>query len=255
MENHVSQQLSAYLTAAALGAASAMCYDLLRTVRLRRRRNRRLTGALDAVYIAVQGLLLLWFALRIGQGELRLYMLTGMALGALLYGLTLPPLLRPLWDFWLDAAVQCCRLLCRPAAILACWVKKAAAFLKKTFPFHRACATIKRKGRLCRRQKGEGDHGAEEETTQKAEQYRAGHGTGRVDPGSGRGDHQRLRPPEGGAGPGGGPHPAAAGKTQENQALQSDLDKKDDQEFIKALARDLLGLAEEGERIFYDVND
>ena len=85
MENHVSQQLSAYLTAAALGAASAMCYDLLRTVRLRRRRNRRLTGALDAVYIAVQGLLLLWFALRIGQGELRLYMLTGMALGALLY--------------------------------------------------------------------------------------------------------------------------------------------------------------------------
>ena len=41
-------------------------------------------------------------------------------------------------------------------------------------------------------------------------------------------------------------------KTQENQALQ---DKKDDQEFIKALARDLLGLAEEGERIFYDVND
>ena len=39
-------------------------------------------------------------------------------------------------------------------------------------------------------------------------------------------------------------------KAQENQALQSDLDKKDDQEFIKAL-----GLAEEGERIFYDVND
>lgn len=44
-------------------------------------------------------------------------------------------------------------------------------------------------------------------------------------------------------------------KAQENQALQSDLDKKDDQEFIKARARDLLGLAEEGERIFYDVND
>ena len=44
-------------------------------------------------------------------------------------------------------------------------------------------------------------------------------------------------------------------KAQENQARQSDLDKKDDQEFIKALARDLLGLAEEGERIFYDVND
>lgn len=37
--------------------------------------------------------------------------------------------------------------------------------------------------------------------------------------------------------------------------MRSDLAKKDDESFIKALARDLLGLAEEGERIFYDVND
>ena len=44
-------------------------------------------------------------------------------------------------------------------------------------------------------------------------------------------------------------------KKQENEALRSDLSKKDDPEFIKALARDLLGLAEDGERIFYDVND
>ena len=44
-------------------------------------------------------------------------------------------------------------------------------------------------------------------------------------------------------------------KTQEDEALRSDLSKKDDPDFIKGLARDLLGLAEEGERIFYDVND
>lgn len=44
-------------------------------------------------------------------------------------------------------------------------------------------------------------------------------------------------------------------KTQENEALRSDLSKKDDPDFIKGLARDLLGLTEEGERIFYDVND
>lgn len=44
-------------------------------------------------------------------------------------------------------------------------------------------------------------------------------------------------------------------KMQENEALRSDLSKKDDPDFIKGLARDLLGLAEEGERIFYDVND
>ena len=42
---------------------------------------------------------------------------------------------------------------------------------------------------------------------------------------------------------------------QENEALRSDLARKNNESFIKALARDLLGLAEEGERIFYDVND
>ena len=55
MENHVSQQLSAYLTAAALGAASAMCYDLLRTVRLRRR-NRR---AAVRIFVLITSLQLL----------------------------------------------------------------------------------------------------------------------------------------------------------------------------------------------------
>ena len=48
---------------------------------------------------------------------------------------------------------------------------------------------------------------------------------------------------------------ALAQQQQENDALRSDLEKKDDVNFIKALARDLLGLAEEGERIFYDVNE
>ena len=42
---------------------------------------------------------------------------------------------------------------------------------------------------------------------------------------------------------------------QENEALRSDLAKKDDPDFIKELARDQLGLAEEGERIFYDVTE
>ena len=42
---------------------------------------------------------------------------------------------------------------------------------------------------------------------------------------------------------------------EKNDALRADLEKKDDENFIKALARELLGLAEEGERIFYDVNE
>ena len=41
---------------------------------------------------------------------------------------------------------------------------------------------------------------------------------------------------------------------KENSALESDLGKANDKEFIKGLAKDQLGLAEDGERIFYDVN-
>ena len=39
-----------------------------------------------------------------------------------------------------------------------------------------------------------------------------------------------------------------------NASLQQDLARADDEEFIKELAREELGLAEPGERIFYDVN-
>ena len=43
-------------------------------------------------------------------------------------------------------------------------------------------------------------------------------------------------------------------QNQENSDLESDLGKANDKEFIKGLAKDQLGLAEDGERIFYDVN-
>ena len=92
----VSAQLAGYLTAAVLGLAAGAVYDLLRVVRLRRRRNRRLTHALDGLFVAALALVSLWFALRVGQGELRLFMLSAMALGALVYALagTLQELLR-----------------------------------------------------------------------------------------------------------------------------------------------------------------
>jgi cell division protein FtsL len=41
---------------------------------------------------------------------------------------------------------------------------------------------------------------------------------------------------------------------QENSSLQSALDRANDPDFIKELAREQLGLAENGERIFYDVS-
>ena len=46
----------------------------------------------------------------------------------------------------------------------------------------------------------------------------------------------------------------AAQVEQRKQENAADLGKSDDEEFVKDLARDQLGLAESGERIFYDVN-
>lgn len=131
----VSAQLWGYLTAAALGAAAAAVYDLLRPVRLRRRKNRRLTHVLDGVYLLAVAPALLWYALRVGEGELRLVMLSAMGLGALLYVLALSPLLRPLWDFWLGAAAATARLLWRPVSWMAALAKKIAAAGKKPFLF------------------------------------------------------------------------------------------------------------------------
>lgn len=42
---------------------------------------------------------------------------------------------------------------------------------------------------------------------------------------------------------------------QDNDALRDDLAHADDPDFIQDLARNELGLATDGERIFYDVNN
>lgn len=42
---------------------------------------------------------------------------------------------------------------------------------------------------------------------------------------------------------------------QENASLQADLNRADDPAIYKEKAREQLGLAQEGERIFYDVNN
>ncbi len=41
---------------------------------------------------------------------------------------------------------------------------------------------------------------------------------------------------------------------QENDSLRSDLEKADDEEFVKNKARQQLNMVEAGERIFIDVN-
>ena len=66
MENYVTAQLAALCKAVLLGWLSGCVYDLLRSVRLLRRRSRALTHTLDALYGAALLLVLLgsWWGVR-----------------------------------------------------------------------------------------------------------------------------------------------------------------------------------------------
>ena len=142
MGNYVTAQLVTFAHAALLGAVCAVVYDLLRSVRLLRRRSVLLTHALDGAYAALVLLAVFLFALRRGEGELRLYMLLAMALGAIFYFAALSTLLRPLWDFWASAAAAFLALLWKPLGIAAKGGKKFLIYIKKLFHFLCKCATI-----------------------------------------------------------------------------------------------------------------
>ena len=98
MEVYIRLQLQTAGAALALGWAAGLLYDLLRVVRLALRR-RCVTHVTDLVYVLMLGWALLRFALTIGQGELRLYVLPCAALGWMGYLFLFSGWLRPLWRF------------------------------------------------------------------------------------------------------------------------------------------------------------
>ena len=143
MEIYIGQQLKDLGAALLLGIALGTVYDLLRPVRLQRRDSKSLTNIVDGLYVLFVLLTIFLFALRIGQGELRLFMLFGCIGGMVFYFLLFSPLLRPLWDFWTDAAVRFLSLLWKPVALFVSGVKKVEKFTKKYFHFLCKYATIK----------------------------------------------------------------------------------------------------------------
>ena len=144
MENHVLEQLALLARSALLGTAGAALYDMLRSIRLRRRRDRLITHLLDGLYVVALLLAMGAFVLRLGDGELRLYMLLGTLLGAAAYYLLPAAALRPLWDFWVDVAAQTLRLLWMPVAFCLRLMKKFQQRAKKHFLFLRKYAKIKK---------------------------------------------------------------------------------------------------------------
>ena len=240
MENHIAAQALSLAISFAVGIVAAFLYDLLRSIRIRWKTFSPLTHTLDVLYVLAVLFLALWLALVVGEGKLRLYMITGAGAGALLWWIFPSRFLRTAWDFWMDAAVAFVRLLLRPLI----WCRN---FLKKVFSFFRKWFTINHKVE-------EKEALAVKKTARKANPLVLlviavlvvvlGVQILKV--------YQKVSFAKDEASQ---LEQQLAAQQQENDALRSDLSRAGDEDFIKRLARELLGLAEEGERIFYDVNE
>ena len=98
MEQPLLLQARQFLLSAALGAALGLHYDLLRGLR---RWARWLTHPLDLWFALSVLAANLWFALRIGGGQFRIFALVGSALGAAGYFAGPSRLLLPVFgSFW-----------------------------------------------------------------------------------------------------------------------------------------------------------
>ena len=142
MELYIRLQVQTIAAALALGAAAVLVYELLRTVRLNRRR-RWVPHLTDGVYGLAAFWALLRFTLSNGQGELRLYVLPCAALGALLSRQLLAPFFRSVWQFWWGAAAQTGRWLCRPVILFLHFCKKVLVLAQKNIAFLKKIGKIK----------------------------------------------------------------------------------------------------------------
>ena len=120
MGSTVSQQLLTFGWSILLGLAAGLLYDLLRPFRLR---LPRLTAVLDLLYCLVVGSAVFLFLLR-RTGELRMYLLLGIAGGAVVFFCAFSAILRPVWDFWVDTLASLLSLAALPLRWLKIFCKK-----------------------------------------------------------------------------------------------------------------------------------
>ena len=257
MENYAAEQLLSLLRAVLAGLAAGLAYDLLRALRLRRRRALLLTHLLDGLYVFFLSAVGLYLTLQVGEGELRLYLFFGAAGGALLWFSLPADLFRPLWDWWLDTVLSFLRFLWRPLARIFSLCRKLWLSAKKGFLFlkEHAIITLSRCGNVPLFHHGEEGRSMARSKTksrrtnpvfllvilvliivvlvQIVKVYTK---------------YDALKAEESAL------TEQAEALQQENDALRSDLAKKDDLAFWEQLARKFADMVKQGERIFIDPN-
>ena len=253
MENYVSAQLLLLGQAALLGMLGGVVYDLLRPLR-----RGRLIHLTDALFTGGGLVLMVWFLTAVSRGEARLFLLLGACGGAGLYFLLLAPLLWPLWDFWAAAAAAFGRLLALPLHFGVKLAKKIGNSMKKHFLFWKKYATMKQYRWEYPHLQGAGKETAmaRKKNTKKRRSgllgalvllillgvmaYKLVEVYGDLSVGKEREARLRTQKEQ---------------KQEEVNSLKDALSHADDPDYILGLARDRLGLVEDGERIFRDVNN
>ena len=261
MENFASAQLLSLSRAVLSGLAAGVFYDLLRCLRLRRCRSHLLTHLSDGLFVLFVGIILLYLTLRVGEGELRLYLLFGAFGGALLWWSAAADLFRPLLDWWLDTFLAFIAFLQKPVCFLFGFVQKLYCRAKRDFLFLKKYATLClsrwRRPKLPR-------HGEEDGSVAKTN-TKTGTKRRRANPilllillvlivlvliqiVRVYTKYEALQAEEATL------TEQAENLQQENDALRSDLAKKDDPAFWEQLARKFADMVKQGERIFIDPN-
>ena len=246
MGNEIPEQLAMFLRSVALGGVLGLVYDLTRC--LRRLGGPLWRGLLD-VAVSLTAAASLFFFIMAGSGELRLFILIGALGGGVLFFSLLSPLLRPLWDFWLD-------LLLIPARLLGRIGKKLYRICKKLFSFPRKWFTIivtHWRERL-RPARGGGEEMAAAKKPGKKAKKRSG---GKlplliflalllavgIQLYNMQGQLEAARAEE-------AVYAQRLAELREtNERLATDIANSDDPELIEEIARDELGMVEQGEKI------
>jgi len=157
----LTEQLVMFCRSILLGGVLGLLYDLLRALRMLG--GRVWGGVLDGAYCVLSASLLFFFVMA-GDGELRLFFLAGAVGGAVLFFCLLSPVLRPVWDFWLE-------ILLSPFRLTASAGKKCCRSAKKFFLCGRNAVTIGFRHWMRKRsaKKGDGGDGQAGQTAKQGE--------------------------------------------------------------------------------------
>jgi len=258
MGNYVTEQLAEFLRAIALGGVLGMVYDLLGA--LRKLGGRIWGGILDAAFCLTAAGSVFLFVMA-GDGEMRIFIALGVIGGAILYWCLLGRVMRPVWAFWLDLALL-------PLGIIKGILKKSSEVTKKVFSFCRNWVTMRtirlRRGKAPREQEGDVEmsrpaSGKKPRPTKKKKSKIEARPTNKLTiillsvlmVGIGVQIYQMFGEIESAEAEEAVYAQQLVELQETNQQLQEDLNNSESLDLIEDIARDKLGMAKEGEKIFH----